>query len=250
MGKIKSLQIASPILKVNNREHNLTFYRGTLGFKVTYEENAFADLGGAESSKTRLTLEESPSMRTRKVEGKKKLAQVSVFVPKADEIETLLARGVDYDRLYRGANGWAFEAVSPEGDRFLLHSETEADSLEVVSETPNFTEKVADFTYLSDFKIDKVTINVSPFSQQQAFYQDLFEDASILEFQTVEGADLSLPNDVTWDLSGFNLDLPEGTSLLDLASHLSELGVNYFMTKKANFLTFKDKSELDLFYRP
>ena len=53
-------------------------------------------------------------MRTRKVEGPKRLACLKIRVTNPQEIEWLLARGHQVDRLFRGENGYAFEALSPE----------------------------------------------------------------------------------------------------------------------------------------
>ena len=61
-----------PTLKVNNRKLNETFYIETLGMKVLLEESAFLSLGD-QTGLEKLVLEEAPSMRTRKVEGRKKL---------------------------------------------------------------------------------------------------------------------------------------------------------------------------------
>lgn len=61
---------------MNNRDLNLAFYKEVLGLKVISEENALAMLG-SQSAKThmdtRLILEESPSMRTRAVNGVEKI---------------------------------------------------------------------------------------------------------------------------------------------------------------------------------
>ena len=67
-----------PTLKVNNRNLNEVFYVNTLGMKPLLEESAFLSLGD-QSGLEKLVLEESPSMRTRKVEGTKKLAKLIVL---------------------------------------------------------------------------------------------------------------------------------------------------------------------------
>ena len=66
-----------PTLKVNNRNLNELFYIETLGMKPLLEESAFLSLGD-QSGIEKLVLEESPSMRSRKVEGIKKLARLIV----------------------------------------------------------------------------------------------------------------------------------------------------------------------------
>ena len=61
-----------PVLKVNNRNVNQRFYEETLGMKVLVEEGALLSLGDA-SKVEKIVLEESPSMRSRKVEGPKEI---------------------------------------------------------------------------------------------------------------------------------------------------------------------------------
>ena len=81
----------SYISKVNNRKLNETFYIETLGMKALLEESAFLSLGD-QTGLEKLVLEEAPSMRTRKVEGRKKLARLIVKVENPLEIEALLAK--------------------------------------------------------------------------------------------------------------------------------------------------------------
>ncbi len=75
-----------PTLKVNNRKLNETFYMETLGMKVLLEESAFLSLGD-QTGLEKLVLEEAPSMRTRKVEGRKKLARLIIKVENPLEVE-------------------------------------------------------------------------------------------------------------------------------------------------------------------
>lgn len=90
-----------PVLKINNRKNNLAFYCQTLGMKDLLEEGAFVSLGD-QTKVEKLQLEESPSMRTRKVVGTKKLAKIIIKVANPREIEALLARGNKIDTLYQG----------------------------------------------------------------------------------------------------------------------------------------------------
>ena len=65
---INKISSISPVLKTNNRNVNQEFFEKVLGMKTLLEDGALLSLG--DQSKTdRLYLEESPSMRTRKVEG-------------------------------------------------------------------------------------------------------------------------------------------------------------------------------------
>ena len=64
---INKISSISPVLKTNNRNVNQEFFEKVLGMKTLLEDGALLSLG--DQSKTdRLYLEESPSMRTRKVE--------------------------------------------------------------------------------------------------------------------------------------------------------------------------------------
>ena len=93
-------------------------------------------------------------MRTRKVEGPKRLACLKIRVTNPQEIEWLLARGHQVDRLFRGENGYAFEALSPEGDRILLHAEEQVDSLTEIEEVPDFQAN-EEFTTLTEFFVER-----------------------------------------------------------------------------------------------
>jgi len=89
-----------PVVRVNNRDLNLAFYKDVLGLKVISEENALAILGGKSAKNLDdavLIIEESPSMRTRAVTGVKKLKKIVLVSPEFKE---------------------GFEATSPEGDLF------------------------------------------------------------------------------------------------------------------------------------
>ncbi len=55
-----------------------------------------------------------------------------IKVDNASEIEALLAQGSQYSKLYQGKTGYGFEAVSPEGDTFLLHAEASLDDLKAI----------------------------------------------------------------------------------------------------------------------
>ena len=98
---INKISSISPVLKTNNRNVNQEFFEKVLGMKTLLEDGALLSLG--DQSKTdRLYLEESPSMRTRKVEGPKRLACLKIRVTNPQEIEWLLARGHQVDRLFKG----------------------------------------------------------------------------------------------------------------------------------------------------
>lgn len=139
-----------PVLKVNNRNVNQRFYEETLGMKVLVEEGALLSLGDA-SKVEKIVLEESPSMRSRKVEGSKKLGRIVVKVAQAQEIDYLLARQPETSALYQGANGRAFEVVSPQGDTIFVHAEENLESLEPLEKAP-LVEAPEDFKGLTTLR--------------------------------------------------------------------------------------------------
>lgn len=140
-----------PTLKANNRKLNETFYIETLGMKALLEESAFLSLGD-QTGLEKLVLEEAPSMRTRKVEGRKKLARLIVKVENPLEIEGILSKTDSIHRLYKGQNGYAFEIFSPEDDLILIHAEDDRASLVEVGEKPEFQTDLASIS-LSKFEI-------------------------------------------------------------------------------------------------
>lgn len=250
MERIESLGVLTPVLKVNNRNQNITFYQETLGFKVWNEENAFTDLGAGGDSQIRLILEESPSMRTRQARGLKKLNQIIIRVANPEEIEELLARGAAFSRLYRGKNGWAFEALSPEQDCFLIHSEAElSDLAEVSSEEVSFkTAGEGDGFCLTQFELEKIRINTPDVEASQAFYGHIFRTHPQIEFVAAEDMDSS---DDTWDLAALELDLTLPVSLTTIQAGLAQkLGVRAFVDKRATFLSLSDPNGIDLILRP
>ena len=119
-----------PVLRVNNRDHNIDFYK-RLGFKLVVEENALA-IFSAKNKKASFIIEESPHPRTRAVEGTKKTNQLVVKLPNANELLAVLGNGVVVERLFEGDKGFAFETISPEGDLFLLHAEDDVATLKEI----------------------------------------------------------------------------------------------------------------------
>lgn len=247
MKKNDMIKGIAPILKINNRHKNLSFYRETLGFKVLNEENAFVDLGDQKSRTVKLILEESPSIKTRKVNGSKKLAQLIFKVTNPDEIETLLAKGLPFEKLYRGQSGWAFSLSSPEGDQVLLHSEADVACLEGVDQLERFEYKLPDFEGLTEYYLDKVLVRTNHFEASQAFYQQLLEEACPLEFIQAEGEDLAVEASETWDLAGFDLKVAAEFSLADLQSEFQDEAS--FLDKKERLLVLHDPNLLEVSLR-
>ena len=228
-----------PTLKVNNRNLNESFYIETLGMKPLLEESAFLSLGD-QSGIEKLVLEESPSMRSRKVEGIKKLARLLVKVEKPSEIEALLARMEEIPQLYKGAKGYAFELLSPEGDCILIHAEDNIKDLKKVEEEVTFS-KDEKLRYLTAFEIS-VEINL-PDETSSLLEKEEIENR--LAFKKAQGSDLLVENNVTWDLSMLkfqveNLDLPV------LRQRFEEAG--YFIPKSEKFFLTKDTNNIELWF--
>ena len=228
-----------PTLKVNNRNLNESFYIETLGMKPLLEESAFLSLGD-QSGIEKLVLEESPSMRSRKVEGIKKLARLLVKVEKPSEIEALLARMEKIPQLYKGAKGYAFEVLSPEGDCILIHAEDDIKDLKKVEEEVTFS-KDEKLRYLTAFEIS-VEINLP---DETSSLLDKEEIENRLAFNQAQGSDLLVENNITWDLSMLkfqveNLDLPV------LRQRFEEAG--YFIPKSEKFFLTKDTNNIELWF--
>ena len=228
-----------PTLKVNNRNLNELFYIETLGMKPLLEESAFLSLGD-QSGIEKLVLEESPSMRSRKVEGIKKLARLIVKVEKPSEIEALLARMEKRPRLYKGNKGYAFEVLSPEGDCVLIHAEDDIKDLNKVEEEVTFS-KDEKLRYLTAFEIS-VEINLP---EKTASLLEKEEIENRLAFNQAQGSDLLVENNVTWDLSMLKFQV-ENLDLTVLRQRFEEAG--YFIPKSEKFFLTKDTNNIELWF--
>ena len=228
-----------PTLKVNNRNINEVFYVKTLGMKPLLEESAFLSLGD-QSGLEKLVLEESPSMRTRKVQGIKKLARLIVKVANPSEVEALLARMEQLPQLYKGNKGYAFEILSPEGDLVLIHSEDDVKDLRKFDETVTFP-KDEKLQYLTAFDIS-AEINLP------AETTSLLEKEEIktsITFKQAQGSDLLVDNNVTWDLSMLKFQV----QTLDLANLRQRFEtVGYFVPKSEKFFLTKDANNIELWF--
>ena len=228
-----------PTLKVNNRRLNELFYIETLGMKPLLEESAFLSLGN-QSGIEKMVLEESPSMRSRKVEGTKKLARLIVKVENPSEIEALLARMDKIPQLYKGTKGYAFEVLSPEGDLVLIHAEDDIKELKKVEETVTFS-KDEKLQYLTVFDIS-VEINL-PEETTSLLEKEEIENG--LAFKQAQGSDLLIENNVTWDLSMLKFQV----QTLDLANLRQRFEtVGYFVPKSEKFFLTKDANNIELWF--
>ena len=228
-----------PTLKVNNRNLNESFYIETLGMKPLLEEAAFLSLGD-QSGIEKLVLEESPSMRSRKVEGIKKLARLLVKVENPSEIEALLARMEKHPRLYKGNKGYAFEVLSPEGDCVLIHAEDDIKDLKKVKEEVTFS-KDEKLRYLTAFEVS-VEINL-PEEITSLLEQGEVENS--VAFKQGQGEDLLVESNVTWDLAMLKFQV-ENLELAALRQRFEKVG--YFVPKSEKFFLSKDANNIELWF--
>ena len=228
-----------PTLKVNNRKLNEKFYIETLGMKPLLEESAFLSLGD-QTGVERLILEEAPSMRTRRVEGLKKLARLLVKVENPSEIEVLLSQTKSLPRLFKGSRGYAFEIVSPEQDVILVHAENHIKDLVPLETIPEFSSNTS-IRYLSQFE---VSIEVRlPEGTESLLDPEVV--AKAISFIKGQGPDLAVENNVTWDLSMLKFLVKD----LDLTSLRQKFeGTDYFIPKSEKFFLGKDTNNIELWF--
>ena len=238
-------KVVVPGLRINNRSVNQAFLEEQLGLKTVLEEGPFAEFAGYSTDKTaKLVLIESPSMRTRAVEGPKKMARLVLKVAKPAEIESLLARGSSFSKIYRGKKGLAFETVLPEGYVFLLHSEEDIEDLQEILPPVQF-EELADFQGLTDLVVSQILINSPHPETSQDFYQTIWPDQGLLVFQEAQGPDLLAEADSTWDLDSLRIKVqPE----LGWAELEEKLPAGYFKDRKERFLQSTDPSKIEIWF--
>ncbi|MFU2205556.1 CppA N-terminal domain-containing protein [Streptococcus pluranimalium] len=247
MSLFKDVTFISPVIRVEERDLNLEFLQKNLGMKLVSEENALAFLSGHASKEIRFTIEESPTYRTRAVEGTKKL-NCLVIKAQASEIAQLLARGAEARHLFKGKEGYAFETVSPQGDAILIHSEEAIEDLEQVTSVE--VDLDPEFKGLSDFHVEEVVLNVPDSSASQAFYQDVFEGnlPFKLTFETAEGPDLTIEPQITWDIEFFEFQVPEEYDLVALYDYLVDKGLSPYIDKKARVVVVSDPSNIEIWF--
>ena len=228
-----------PTLKVNNRKLNETFYIETLGMKPLLEESAFLSLGD-QTGTERLILEESPSMRTRRVEGLKKLARLLIKVEDPSEIKALRSQMKSLPRLFKGSRGYAFEIVSPEEDLILVHAENDIRNLVPLETVPEFSSNTS-MKYLSQFEISmelRLPEGVESLLDPEVV-------AKTISFTKGEGPDLTAENNVTWDLSMIKF-LVKDLDLATLRQKFEKTG--YFVPKSEKFFLGKDTNNIELWF--
>ena len=228
-----------PTLKVNNRKLNERFYIETLGMKPLLEESAFLSLGD-QTAKERLILEEAPSMRTRRVEGLKKLARLLIKVENPSEIEALLSQMKSFPRLFKGNRGYAFEIVSPEEDVILVHAENDIRHLVPLETVPEFYSNTS-IKYVSQFE---VSVELRLPEDRESLLDSEFATNAIT-FTQGQGPDLAVENNVTWDLSMLKF-LVKDLELTSLRQKFE--GTDYFIPKSEKFFLGKDTNKIELWF--
>ncbi len=235
-----------PVLRINNRDHNIEFYK-KLGFKLVNEENAFAEFSTKQKNAC-FVIEESPAPDTHAVEGIKKVNKIVVKIPNADEVTAILGNGIAVERLFKGKNGYAFETLSPEGDLFLLHSEDDIQQLTEI-DSVNFP-KNDELKEVSDFSFESMILNVADEAAARAFYNDVFGGQFPLDIQFVQaqGPDLAADPLETWDVEILECQVPDNYDLKALASFLENKGQTVYLDKKASVLVLSDPSNIEIWF--
>ena len=228
-----------PTLKVNNRRLNETFYIKTLGMKPLLEESAFLSLGD-QSGVEKMILEEAPSMRTRRVEGLKKLARLLVKVENPSEIEALLSRMESLPRLFRGKRGYAFEIVSPEQDVIFVHAEDDIRDLVPLETVPEFYSNTS-IKYVSQFEVS-MELRLPEGTESLLDPEGV---APVITFTKGQGPDLAVENNVTWDLTMLKF-LVKNFDLTSLRQKFEKTG--YFVPKSEKFFLGKDTNNIELWF--
>ena len=135
-------------------------------------------------------------MRTRRVEGLKKLARLLIKVENPSEIEALLSQMKSFPRLFKGNRGYAFEIVSPEEDVILVHAEDDIRDLVPLETVPEFYSNTS-IKYVSQFE---VSVELRLPEDRESLLDSEFATNAIT-FTQGQGPDLAVENNVTWDLS-------------------------------------------------
>ena len=237
--KVNEIVRIVPTLKVNNRKLNERFYIEILGMKPLLEESAFLSLGD-QTAKERLILEEAPSMRTRRVEGLKKLARLLIKVENPSEIEALLSQMKSFPRLFKGNRGYAFEIVSPEEDVILVHAEDDIRDLVPLETVPEFYSNTS-IKYVSQFE---VSVELRLPEDRESLLDSEFATNAIT-FTQGQGPDLAVENNVTWDLSMLKF-LVKDLELTSLRQKFE--GTDYFIPKSEKFFLGKDTNKIELWF--
>lgn len=242
------IEFKIPVLRINNRDENIKFYQKHLGLRLLSEEGSLVYFGSLERKKAVFMIEESPSTRTRVVDGPKKLHKIIIKAKKKEDIESLLANGANTKRVFKGDNGYAFETVSPENDLFLIHAEENLSSLKIV-DRPQL-DSDSSFKGLTDYTIDEIILNVSDSEKAKTFYQEILGNQLPLNISFVQkkGKDLAIEPHITWDIEILEFSVSKDYDLLSLSNHLKQNELSVFLDKKQNLLVVSDYSNIEIWF--
>ncbi|MGT2771848.1 CppA N-terminal domain-containing protein [Streptococcus marimammalium] len=242
------IEFKIPVLRINSRDENIQFYQKKLGLKLLSEEGSLVYFGSLERKKAIFMIEESPTTRTRAVNGPKKLHKIIIKAKKKDDIESLIANGADIKRVFKGDNGYAFETVSPENDLFLIHAEDDVSSLKLV-ERPELDLNLS-FKGLTDYTIEEIILNVSDIEKAKTFYQEILGNQLPINISFVEneGKDLAIEPHITWDIEILEFSVSKDYDLLFLNNHLRQNGLSTFIDKQQNLLVVSDYSNIEIWF--
>ncbi|MDR0297655.1 MAG: CppA family protein [Streptococcaceae bacterium] len=215
-----------PVYRINNRAENLAFFVGILGMKVLLEEGAMVELGGNKSARlTRLLLEESPADDGfRAVQGRKRHAVTLLKTDKQEMNQLLMhAKAVQPDVL-KDIYDAGFEAISPEGDHFIVYAEGCAFEKRALTEIAEaLTEEVPT---LSDFEVTTVSLNVRHLPEATAVAHALGCELNGYHALTLGGVEIlfnekksgDLASKETWDIESFDVLVTDAFDLSALAA--------------------------------
>ena len=142
--------------------------------------------------------------------------------------------------LYKGNKGYAFEALSPEGDCVLIHAEDDIKNLKKVEDEITFS-KDESMKYLTAFEIS-VEVNLPDETRSLLEKEDI---ESRLAFNQAQGSDLLVENNVTWDLSMLKFQVKE-FNLAILRQRFET--ADCFVPKSEKFFLTKDSNNIELWF--
>ena len=188
------------------------------------------------------------------VQGMKKHGR-TVIQADEEEIEQLLARNLDQvAHLYQVKDSWAFEAVSPENDVFLMVAVNDwSDLTEVAKADVDFDE--GEFSGLSDFAIKELQINIAEKSIISEYEKILGVKAqgNILDLSGLhlvfcqnDGPDLTANMDEKLDLMLLRFQVSQSFDLAQFADNLPD--EKLYLDKKAKTLAIDIPHHMELWF--
>lgn len=244
-----------PVYRVLNREENLDFFRDVLGLKVLLEEGAMVFLGGHESKKRRLVLEESPGHRT--VKGDKKHA-ATVLVGQADEVAQLLVGHLDaVSKVFFDGQCFGFEAISPENDVFQLLSEGLSVLTEVEKEgVRKKSVKKSEHQGLSEVRVMTLELNSSNGAVLDFVGALLGADVTrnqlrlpfvkMIEHE-IQGVDLAARADETLDLELLYFSVDDAVDLVEFSKKADEKS-NPYLDQSKRTLSIEAPNHMEVWF--